>query len=541
MRDDATSSRLAWCVKQAAAKDYRSITRAWEAVEAEKKNLHAFCRLRHEERDCAVLLMKAYEALSDVDGARRVFFAAMRDLQYPGAAVVNTLLGILVGRKGVSRSEVLWILDVAKQKGIASSELTYLYMIEMHIRLDKDPIALWEEVVARNIVPSQAMLRALSYKAVVHHLTKYSSEVLRRLLATTDVDKKHLQFMFGLYASSNEAAPEQALWVLFELEQRCVYERLPLKEYITRATLSRLLLKCARCGDATTVDQLLALLERHLIKKTPETFALAITAYAAAEEVERAFDFLEEMSRRSFLDSTDMFKKFHLDSLGQPMEKHFMTLLAESMRTTALVDRAYYHLEKRKESKRSVSVHSMDVIVLACSKLGDEDRAVETMESYTKLALQPRAQSYNCLLLSCIGRSKARQHKAVFEAMLQNGVSPNSQTFRLLIRQAVLSDNMDEALSYLDKAKEHSHVEVEMILPIMERAAKVGDVELAVKMAEFALECGIGIDGVVMHNAQKRLEECGADASAFAALVSSHVKTRNQTGAGRQRETALDA
>ena len=157
-------------------------------------------------------------------------------------------------------------------------------------------------------------------------------------------------------------------------------------------------------------------LERNLSPRNYEILGLMVWCYSSSEQIEKALDTLEMMARKGLLDGTDPFKKFSLDSISTQVEKHFMMMLVNSLKTVELTDRAFYHLEARHKAGNNVSVHSLDCVILACSMLGEESRAIQTLEAYSQLGVQSRTISYNCLLMSSAGKVKSTLYKPIFEA-----------------------------------------------------------------------------------------------------------------------------
>lgn len=140
-------------------------------------------------------------------------------------------------------------------------------------------------------------------------------------------------------------------------------------------------------------------------------------------------------------------------------------------------------------------------MVLAACKLGEEREALKLVASYyAQWKLHPRVNTYNSLLMGTLSQRGTLLHRLIYDTMIKSGVIPNAQTYRVLIRQAVLSDNIDAALYYLKEVtrQQSLRVEVEMMLPILERAAKAGDVEVVEQMSQFALDEDIGLDAVVL-------------------------------------------
>lgn len=535
-------------------------------------------------RDSVCILLRAFCATGQVSRARELFaqFLTETKPRERSTAVFDTWLQLLVQQATINKQEVLQILSVMeKESNLSKTAFTYQSLIEAHIRLQLDPSPLYYEMKTHKNAKSLLSPSVLSLlvKGVAPFRTRdaevacpqFHVDVLRdylakaRPLATADgttspnsldynldfLKQRFLMFINNGNNNNNQQqqqqqsynnneqlySPESALWLLFEIEQRCVIECVSLREVIERAPLVQLLLKCAKCGDADTAAGVVALMERHLIPKSVDVLALSLWAQAVAGRIPDAFDTLQDMVRRGYLDHVDHTRRFVVEALGVPMECHYLTTLADSLNTVEAVDRAYFYLEARHKKGLPVSIHALDTVVLACGKIGDENRAVETLEAYPSLfGIQPRIQSYNALLLSCTGKNKARRHRTVFEAIRRRGISPNYHTMRILIRQAVLCNNIEEALSYLEQAKNTPgiRIDVEMILSIFERSCKVGDLETALHVSKMALECDIGIDAGILRVGCDRLGELGVDSTALAETISVHEKLRGRHGLGRR-------
>jgi hypothetical protein len=497
-------------------------------------------------RDTVLMLLRSHGSLRRVEAARQLFHRAVTELHEDDVspAIFDVFLSLLAQQAAISRDEVRHVLRMMSRRfRLARTAHTYQALFEIHLRLFEDSSALWYQMRRDGIVPTAAVIRLLIHGAVLpgHDDFNFMLDVVRQFIERCEQsDTTLLEKLYPIFVNHRDAAPEHGVWLLFELEIRCVLDRVSLTKLVDRASLIRLLYKCARSADSYTATRILALMERQQLPATADALSLVAWAFAGAGEVEKAVDALEDMASRGMLDGVDHTKRFVIEALNQPVQKHYLTLVAECLHTPETIDRAFFQLEQRYAEGRSVSVHTLDMIVLACAKIGDEGRAVETMESYAALGVHPRAQSYNALLVLCGGRSKARQHRTIFEAMLRNGVKPNYHTMRLLIRQSVVSDNIDEALEFLNKAPTFHgvRIDVEMLLPILERAARVGDAETVLECAHFSLKCDIGIDGTVLRTAAARLKEAGVDATALEQLIPTHEKMRGQYGVGRRGRPA---
>lgn len=380
---------------------------------------------------------------------------------------------------------------------------------------DRGGLSIVQQLSRTQVVePTWAILNLLVHGALPNHPdVGFIVDVLRRFLAVTaSVDHKLLRKHLSYLLHHKDTSAEIGLWLLFELEQRCLVERVNLKDTVDRSDVVWILYKTAKCGDWRTADRVNALVDRHTMQRSTDVLSLLVWTYAAGEQVERAFDMLEEMSRRGLLENVDFTRRYVLDTISMPISKHYLMTLIDSLHNVDLVDRAYYHLERRHDNGQSVSVHSLDVIVHACGKIGDDTRAIETMESYqTRFGIKPRTHSYHALLLSCVGKHKARQHRTVLDAMQANNVRPNSYTLRLLIRQAMLCDNVEEAMEFLQMVPTLPSVkpEIEHLLPILEKAAKVGDAETVEAVLNFGLEHQLPVDSTLLKGCVEQLKSLG--------------------------------
>lgn len=58
-------------------------------------------------------------------------------------------------------------------------------------------------------------------------------------------------------------------------------------------------------------------------------------------------------------------------------------------------------LDQWHEQGKNVTTPLLDVVVAACSRMGDANRAFETFEAYERLGVKQRSDSYNALMEVC--------------------------------------------------------------------------------------------------------------------------------------------
>ncbi|KAG5505665.1 hypothetical protein JKF63_05000 [Porcisia hertigi] len=494
--------------------------------------------------------------------------------------VFNAYFEALTRRNKYAVEEVIFVLDQMKACEVEKDALTYHYLVELNVRAGYDPTGLWEEMkqLEPEVVPLPAtvqtfMLRVVPYSADPSLVVEVTRAALR--YGTAIVDKRMLtelivQWLNPVTRAPNQSEsstgarsrqhsgaqaprlklstaspssvaqypPEYVLWLMLELELRCVLEKASFTQYIQRQHLLELLLRCAKCTDAGTAEQVLALMDRHAIAKTAEVLALVVWCWSQALEIEKALDLIEWMALKGYLDQVDCFRKAQIETLRYAMDRHYLMTLADAISTPALVERALSHLQARRQKNKLVTVHTLDLLVLALARIGEERKALQLVSAYEpKWGLTPRTNTYNALLTGCSRHRSTMLHRVVYRTMKNSGVAPNVLTFRVLIRQAVSSGNIDEAIFYLEEVTAHPglRIEVEMILPILERAARVGDVETATRVSQYSLKCDIGIDGSVLRSVIQLLTEAGQNVEVLKSQIPLHEALRSRSKAGRQR------
>ncbi|EPY27175.1 pentatricopeptidecontaining protein [Angomonas deanei] len=465
----------------------------------------------------------------------------------------NMYLEVLTLRKNFDKNEVLFVLKCMKEVEMSPDALTYHYLIELHIRAGYNPKLLWKEMlVEKGLTPLPATLMALLLHVVPHvEDAMFVVEVTRACLqcGSTVMDKKQMAEMIERWLYTKQPRtdtpaalyrypPEYIMWLMLELELRCVLDKASFPQYVQKQHMAELLVQCAKSADTQTAEKVLALMDRHGMTKTADILALMVWCWSAGLHVEKALDMIELMGRKGYLDNIDVSRRYIIESLKLPLERHPLQTFVDVITSTALLDRAHRHLLDRRSRGDPVTVHTLDLLVLACCKTGEDRRALHLVSNYmTEWGVPPRANTYNSLLSGNASGRGTVLLRSIYEAMKQSGVSPNNITFRTLIRQAVLLDNIDEAVYYLEQVTTHPglRVEVEMILPILERAARAGDAETVNRMSQFSLDCDIGIDSNVMTTLMGLLTEAGQSVEVLKGHQPLHDALRSRSPVGRQR------
>ena len=86
-------------------------------------------------------------------------------------------------------------------------------------------------------------------------------------------------------------------------------------------------------------------------------------------------------------------------------------------------------LDQRHKTGEKVTSTMLDVIVSACARMGDANRAFETFEAYPKLGLSHRTESYNALMEVCAQQRQVEVIMKLLQEMSKGGIKPNANTY----------------------------------------------------------------------------------------------------------------
>ena len=358
--------------------------------------------------------------------------------------------------------EVRQVRSALIKNKFAMNALTYQYLIEMHFRAGLDVAPLWWELRSKGITPTLISLKTpLSTVIIKHPDPCLVVDVLRVMFDIDCVERNVIVNAIEALCRNDACSCEQAAWALFEVEQHCTLEKIQLMDLLESDSIPlRILVKAAKTGNVHANNIMLAFLERHSIPRTHEVFGLSIYALARNGSVNDALDLVNQMGMQGLLDGVEAQKKFSIDSVDVTMEYHYLYVLAITLSSSLQVlDDAYFYLEEKYKADKSVTIHALDLIILACARLSDEQRAMDTVDTYTKVFdIKPRVLTYLYLIQSCGKKNKSRDQKQVFDMILKSGLRPTTAIYKLLIKQALAVDNIDEALQFLEiLAGEHLH------------------------------------------------------------------------------------
>jgi pentatricopeptide repeat protein len=139
-----------------------------------------------------------------------------------------------------------------------------------------------------------------------------------------------------------------------------------------------------------------------------------------------------------------------------PHRRIMLPLLGEISKSTKSLDRAYFLLQdiKQKEGKK-VDIVAFNALIEACIKLTDTSRALSTYQEAEKFGVTPNIDTYNLLLRSVQKVAHMDLMMVILKDMKAAGIAPNENTFVFVILTCILQSPPDyePAFAYLEEMK----------------------------------------------------------------------------------------
>ena len=117
--------------------------------------------------------------------------------------------------------------------------------------------------------------------------------------------------------------------------------------------------------------------------------------------------------------------------------------------STERADNAFYIIEELKNDGRILPTSAANVVVSACSELGDIDRCFATYQEYATLGVSPDVHTFNALIRCCMRRRQLAAAVAVFEDMKKLEIQPNARTYAGMVAAAVRAGDTNKAQELL--------------------------------------------------------------------------------------------
>lgn len=140
---------------------------------------------------------------------------------------------------------------------------------------------------------------------------------------------------------------------------------------------------------------------------------------------------------------------------GFALKPRLRDALADQLAQQAeLADEAYYHLDARHTGGHGVPLDAVDVVVEACARLGDLDRAFATFGELERFGVRPGVSTYNALLHACVNSRELASGRRLLSAMDEEGVAADAETYGHRCSLHLMSGGrLDGAVRLFDECK----------------------------------------------------------------------------------------
>lgn len=167
--------------------------------------------------------------------------------------------------------------------------------------------------------------------------------------------------------------------------------------------------------------------------------------------------------------------------------KSFVTAISPSVHRVDAAEKAIRALHAENQT---LHISMLNVIVAACSQVGDLARAFETYEAATALDLVPDVETYNALMWGCTRHGQNDSVEKLVREMALSGIESNAQTRELLVESAVVARDIPRMLQCLQEVEKHGQAPpVKLLTRCVERAERSGDVDaLKILMARLDMQ-----------------------------------------------------
>jgi pentatricopeptide repeat protein len=113
----------------------------------------------------------------------------------------------------------------------------------------------------------------------------------------------------------------------------------------------------------------------------------------------------------------------------------------------SLVDEAYFLLEGLHGKGKPVPLQAANLIIEACARIPDLDRAFATWAELSKLSLTPDIGTYNALLSTCVKARELSSARRLLHRLETEGVAQDAKTYAQRVVMHVLSNEPQQAMA----------------------------------------------------------------------------------------------
>jgi len=208
---------------------------------------------------------------------------------------------------------------------------------------------------------------------------------------------------------------------------------------VTQGEVMAIVTTAARKGNVELAEQAFALLKWDPADEVADppllpTLHAMVECYVKGKRLEEAFLTMATITRAypdSDLSATT-----------------FSAVVEAASADVGAIDKAYYTLADMHASGRPVCVAAVNAVIAGCVRLGDMDRAFETMLELQRLfMLRPTAEVYGSLMQGCSANGQPETTFLLAEEMAGMGLAPTAETYGSLIHSHIILKRHQDAFN----------------------------------------------------------------------------------------------
>ncbi|OZJ05754.1 hypothetical protein BZG36_01327 [Bifiguratus adelaidae] len=229
-------------------------------------------------------------------------------------------------------------------------------------------------------------------------------------------------------------------------------------------------------------------------------FAPLLQAYAKSGQIKSAFELLAFMREKGV----------------PPLKETAVPIYHQIRNDPSAIDGAFRILEELHRDGKDVDVTALNIIIHACAKAGDVQKAMEVYHGARDIGVIPNRDTYNSVLDACIAAKQPYEAKVIIDDMHSAGVSPDVVTYGKMVVVECTRSDYENAFNYLSEMKRRRMANASM-------------------MSKDSVEAQIGALSLHSGDAANGATTTKDELSKETALHSKRGKTKSSNGATRAR------
>ncbi|KAG0569430.1 hypothetical protein KC19_6G090200 [Ceratodon purpureus] len=298
----------------------------------------------------------------------------------------------------------------------------------------------------RNLVPSKTTYNEVLLACARVHRTQAAVVVLKQLEAHQIVPQT--QTLVELVIAATEVDDAECSLIALQHLNKSSPSNAVQPLVMDEGSIVAILGTAARSSNAALAKEAWELLKLSVGSArapNPAAYMALVHALSSSQQFDAAFLTLAEM--QSLYGTPQSAEDLEVLS---PFSSLRPLVLALAQLGPAGLDGAYFKLAEMHANGQPVPLAAINCVILGCANIWDADRAYQTFESINgTFGLRPDVHSINALLDAFGKNRKTVEAVKLFEYMHESGVTPDRQSFELMIIAHVVNRDVQSASAML--------------------------------------------------------------------------------------------